>query len=784
MNKMKKLIPIIIMLCINIIAEAQIKTYKGTVTDPKGNAIPFANVVLYTLPDSTFVAGSVTNDLGEFIIESTKKLSKGYIEISCIGYESKTITPKVNVGVVVMNEDAKQLGEVVVKGSEPVIKNQNGRLIFNVKNTPLRKDYSANDLLIRTPSVTMSGNGIAVAGGGAELRINGVKQNLKGAALTAFLNGLKSDQIKQIEVQSGRTADIDANLSGGIVNIVVEEKRGLKVFVDSKLNYNGKSYHKDAQHLYNGTGGAGITFGTKKTQLYANIYGGGGRFHGVKSESDYLIKQVNKLISEKSVSKYIPSKYIDINSGLSYKLNKTNIINFEGSVNKTPTKKILKNSNIRLSQEGTFTDSLFINSLLKSENTQYAFTASHRWQSLSKKCNLNTQFNYLHNKQEEQQNVESKYLSQISDNLNDTNKTESNSSMFYAQTKLNYTFENGINTIAGIKYTHTKRKSDYLFSSDNSNSFNTLYEFTEQLPAAFVNLDKKLSNGIFISLGLRGEYTNLKSENSAVELNYFDLFPSFLVSYKLKNNLALKFNYAKSIWRPSFSLLNNYKVKISDYLYSIGNPEIKAQKTDYFKIGLSKKGHYLNVSYSYSSNPISESIYTENNIVFIKNINAGEEHKLSLNYSYSGNIIPMWYLSANTGASYINLPDSRYKKEIYQAYISVYNNLKLSKKIRCNINAKYATPWIMNDRKIDDRFSLDIDMKYALNKNFTISAGVKNLLRKSDKTSITDNIYTHYNHWRETAFRVYSISFSYNFSKGEKIKNRKIRNENKDRYRL
>lgn len=779
---MKKVL-MAILLCV-VFANMYAQTYKGTVKGTKDEAIPFANVVLFSLPDSTFVTGTTTDDLGKFLLKNKKTITNGYLEISSIGFEKQTLSAKENIGTIVLKEATNELEEVVVKGKRPIIKNEKGNLVFNVKSTPLRKDYSANDLLIRTPSVTMAGNGIAVAGGAAELRINGVKQNLKGAALTAFLNGLKSDQIKQIEVQSGRTADIDANLSGGIVNIVVEENRGIKGFVDSKLNYNGKSYHKDAQHLFNGTGGAGITFGTKKLQLYANIYGGGGRFHGVKSESDYLIKQVNKHISEKSVSKYIPSKYIDINSGLSYKLNETNIINIEGAINKTPTKEITKNSNIRLSQDGLFQDSLFINSLLKSEKTQYAFTVSHRWQSLNKKCNINTQFNYLHNKQEEEQNVASKYLSQTSDNSNDTNNTESNSSMFYAQSKLNYTFDNGINTIAGIKYTQTKRKSDYLFSSDNSNNFNTLYEFTEQLPAVFINLDKKLSNGIFVSLGLRGEYTNLKSENSGVALNYFDLFPSLLMSYKLKNNLALKFSYAKSIWRPSFSLLNNYKVKLSDYLYSVGNPELKAQKTDYFKIGLSKQGHYLNISYSYSDNPISESVYTENNIIFIKNINAGKEHKLSLNYSYSGNVIPIWYLSANTGASYINLPKSRYEKEIFQAYLSIYNNVKISDNLKCNINAKYATPWIMNDRKIDDRFSLDIDIKYALNKNFTISAGVKNLLRKSDKTSITDNIYTNYNHWRETAFRVYSISFSYKFSKGEKIRNRKIRNENKDRYRL
>lgn len=675
------------------------------------------------------------------------------------------------------------LSEVVIKSYRPTLKNEKGRLIFNVKNSPLNKNYSASDLLVRTPSVTMSGSGIAIDGGAAELRINGIKQHLSGIALVSYLNSLKSDEVKQIEVQAGRTADVDADLPGGIINVVLEEKRGVKGYLESKLNYNGKSYEHNSKYLFNGSMGTGITAGTDVLQFYANVYGSHGRLHGVKSESNYLIKQIGKLIQENSQSPYNSNKYIDINSGLSYKLNKSNTLNIEGSYNRVPTTKALISSEISLSKQGIFIDNLFTKSVKESNSSQYAVTTAHIWKNSDKNAKLTTVFNYLYNKYENEQNIQSLYQTQPTNNVNELNSTENNSSMFYAQTKFDYTFKNKIRTIIGAKYTHTKRKNDYRFLSGNANS-KSYYSFTEKLPAIFVNFDKTLSNGVFLSVGLRGEYTNLQSDNSEIKVDYFDLFPSLLMSYQLKNKWALRFNYSRSVFRPAFSLLNNYKIKISDYLYSVGNPTLEAQKTDFFKIGISKKRHSLSFSYSYSANPIAESIYTENNIVFIKNINSGNKHNISFNYGYNGKVFPVWYLSANAGISYINLPQSMYKKEIFQAYMSLYNNIKLSEKLNCNINSKYATPWIMDDRQVDERFSLSIDAKYKIKPSFTLTAGIKNLLSKGDSRSITDNTHTHYDYWREKAFRIYSIGLVYNFSKGKKVKAQKVRNENTDKYRV
>ncbi len=95
---MKKQILTFLMVSVVVFSFAQ--TYKGTVKDTENKPIPFANVVLFSLPDSTFVTGTTTEENGNFLLESKKKIAKGYLEVSFIGFETKKIIAKENVGTI------------------------------------------------------------------------------------------------------------------------------------------------------------------------------------------------------------------------------------------------------------------------------------------------------------------------------------------------------------------------------------------------------------------------------------------------------------------------------------------------------------------------------------------------------------------------------------------------------------------------------------------------------------------------------------------------------------
>lgn len=781
---MKAFITIILLAWITFSISAQ--TISGKIIDEQNQPVEFATVALYSLPDSTLTTGTVTNAEGSFMLKASDKLQKGYLKISHVGYEALYLHPNEDsLDIIRLKPDSKILNEVVIKRTAPTMIDVDGRLIFSVKNSPFHKNYSASDLLLRTPFLSLSAAGLAIDGASAELRINGVKQDLTGNSLLAFLNSLKSENIKQIAVQMGRTADVSAELPGGVIDIILEEEKGLNGNVYAELIHNGKSYEEKPNPILNGLGGGGITVGTDALHFYANLYGSAGKSHGAKSESNYLIKDVERAINSKGISPFGSNQYYHSNAGLSYKANKNNVFILEGKYNTMPESSSTANSDAIILQAGQFADSLHSRSHSNSTNSQFSISGSHSWKNTSNDFTINSVASYLNNSSEYTQNMLSRYKIQTDGNSSETGITLNSSSMFYLQTKAEYTFSNETSVLAGLKYTRTERESDYVFASDKSNnSLSTSYRFTEELPAVFVSLRKKFNNGLFASLGSRGEYTHLYSRGRDVDISYFDLFPSASLSYRFKNNASLSTSYSRSIFRPSFALLNNYKVKLSDYVYSVGNPTLKAQMTDNVNIRLSRQRHSLSANYSYSANPIMESVYSENDIIYIKNMNTGKMHTTALSYGHNGNLFKIWFLSANASIAHMSFPGNIRYKNIFQGYATAYNTVKLSNNISSNLSIRYASPWIMNDRKVDERFSLDFDIMYNINSRLTLNAGIKNLIRKYSTTSITDNIYANHYNWREAVFRTCMVRLTYNFTKGEDIKSRKVNDENFDRFRL
>lgn len=77
---MNKTILIIGFLLINVCA-AYSQTAIGKVVDEKQVSVPYANVVLLSLPDSTFVQGTVTDEQGNFALGG---IEQGSILISAI----------------------------------------------------------------------------------------------------------------------------------------------------------------------------------------------------------------------------------------------------------------------------------------------------------------------------------------------------------------------------------------------------------------------------------------------------------------------------------------------------------------------------------------------------------------------------------------------------------------------------------------------------------------------------------------------------------------------------
>lgn len=84
-------------------AFAQNQNITGHVTDENGEVMPFVNVMLLSLPDSTFVQGTVTDKQGSFSLTTEEK--DGLLKVSCVGYQTQ-YTKAVNGQTIQMTMDA------------------------------------------------------------------------------------------------------------------------------------------------------------------------------------------------------------------------------------------------------------------------------------------------------------------------------------------------------------------------------------------------------------------------------------------------------------------------------------------------------------------------------------------------------------------------------------------------------------------------------------------------------------------------------------------------------
>lgn len=96
-----KLIKVFLFGLIGIILPVSLsaQTVSGKLIDENSRPLPYANVVLLSLPDSAFVNGTISGEDGTFKLEATSE--NQIVKISSIGYKTvcKPVSPA-NIGIV------------------------------------------------------------------------------------------------------------------------------------------------------------------------------------------------------------------------------------------------------------------------------------------------------------------------------------------------------------------------------------------------------------------------------------------------------------------------------------------------------------------------------------------------------------------------------------------------------------------------------------------------------------------------------------------------------------
>lgn len=191
-----------------------------------------ANILLKTVTDSLLVS-TVTGVSGTFEIRRPD-IPDVKLEIIYLGYQkivkNHNINERLDLGTMILVEDSKLLGEVVIEGQIPVGEVKGDTTSFNANAFRTRENADAEDLVRKIPGVTIQ-NGEIQAKGEQVQKVLVDGREFFGSDPFLALRNLPADVIDRVEIldqrsdQSRLTGFDDGNYSRTINIVTRPDKR-------------------------------------------------------------------------------------------------------------------------------------------------------------------------------------------------------------------------------------------------------------------------------------------------------------------------------------------------------------------------------------------------------------------------------------------------------------------------------------------------------------------------------------------------------------------------------
>lgn len=557
------------------------QTISGKLIDENSQPLPYANIVLLSLPDSVFVSGTISGEDGSFTLQATS--DKGVVRISSIGYSTiyRPVVPA-NIGIVQLLSDAQQLDEVIVKGNLPVTRMKGDALVTSVENSVLSKAGSANDVLGKIPGITKTQDSYEVFGKGTPLiYINGRKLN----DLTE-LEQLNADEIKNVEVIRNPGSRYDATVKA-VIRIQTIKRQG------EGFGFNLRSSYYQSKNT-DWIEQANLNYRHHNLDIFGSLY-----FSRIKNTQDYTIvlrkKGTQEWVHDMNSSNYNLSKQLTGDIGFNYQLNDKHTIGM-----KYHPGKWLSSNGFRKTYTHVTTDKQFYDEIYSTADDSSDNDCGHEinayYNGVVGIVNIDFNLDYFQNGKrdyslvkEVSENYENRDVHSVGDVKNRL-----------AAGKLIVSLPLGKGTLAaGSEVTYTHRNDNYL---NEENYVPTSRSRLEEMNAAgFVEYDLNLPWGDW-SVGMRYEHDKFDyyedeqhiDEQSRTFDNFFPHL-SFSTTWK---ELQTQLSYTAKTVRPSYSQLSN-NVSYSDrFTQQKGTPTLRP--TIIHDISLAAVWKWLQLSLSYS----------------------------------------------------------------------------------------------------------------------------------------------------------------------------------------
>lgn len=776
---MKKLnLLIFLLLPLFCLAQASFKL-NGKITDENA-PIAWADVIILS-QEGKIINGTTTKEDGSFELI----LPKGFFKIktSPIGYsefEKEVVLEKdIDLGTIVLKETVTNLGEVVIQSRKNTIEQKTDRLIYNLENNVTNVGGDALSAINTAPGVTVQNNVITILGKGASrVMIDGRMIELTGEELNNFLKSISASDIKNIEVISNPSSKYEAEGTGGLINIVM--KKGAR---DSWKNTTTASYDQNKYGIY--TLRNNFFYNKDKFRFSASISGKGGYRNIEESLDMYFDEGPSKMKATTKLNEENLSGKI----ALDYDFSEKTTIGFQILRDKSnpdfDTDIRIDNYNAQNELDNYILNESFLDR--NSGNQTYNVHLITKLDSLGRKLSFDVDYFNYNSKFDRDFTANNYQADGTFVDVNQSGRNLSNQDIDNVSFKADMEHPlKALNLSYGAKVSFTKSNSDVAFYNNitgtpelDMNQTNQ-FRYTENNQAVYISGDKKINEKWNFQLGLRLEntQTNGFSEtlNQETVNNYFKLFPTFYASYQKNENNSFSFNYGKRIRRPSFSMLNPFRVYISSNSYSEGNPFLRPSFSDNFEFTYSYK-KILRTSVFFNSITAGYGVIFTSNPETLTQIISRENYFKGFNYgigeTYSVSFADWW---ESENSLYLLGSDIKFIKDInakpvngLQLDFTTNNTFSLGKSTKLQLDFNYTSPYKSGLYATGYTSSFNIGFKQDFfNKAMQVSLLVNDIFYTSylkNDVSIVNGVKQVYSQKESNRFARLSVVYNFGNSK-------------------
>ncbi len=575
----------------DVLAQEVGSTVFGIVAETSSQLpVEYVAMALFEYPDSVLLQTTVTDPLGKF---SWSNLPKGhyFIETSLLGFdpgrfpifEIKDETAELNLGTLFLNVSEQFLDEIEVKAISPTLINDIDRKIYFAENDIQSQSGSASDVLQNIPSITLDAEGEVYMRGSSNITflLNGKPSSLLNNNSAIVLEQLPAHTIERIEIITNPSAKYKPDGTAGIINIVTK-KNALPGFngsvlgnVSSQNRYNGNMAFNYNPGKWNFSTGYGFRH-NNSPRTYDDFRIIPDETSGNERTYDQNTNAENIFIS------HSPTMAVDFNP------NDQNSFGLTGSWFSFTSERQNNTSVLEEDQNGTLNDYMTLFEETDKEwETEIAVFAEHQFE----KEDHNLAFEASHGRYDEMEDSHFQDLYQYP--------------AYPEYRGHNIIHNSGQSNTLNIDYAYPLSEEFQLetgyagefYSDDFSNFFEyydipgdvwiedltktNLFLIDQSIHAAYATLSKQYENFGLLA-GIRAEQTliesNLVTLDSIVPNNYFKLYPTLHLSYKINEQHELGLSYSRRVNRPDPDELNPFPEYADIRDLEAGNPYLKPEQ--------------------------------------------------------------------------------------------------------------------------------------------------------------------------------------------------------------